>query len=165
MTYYVASITKKMIRGKPYYYARECKRVNGKPKIVWQKYLGRADDIVAAMTDPQTAGESLKPKEAELCEFGAAAALYDLSKRLRIVEFIEHHIPKAGNGPSVGTYLLVAAINRCVAPCSKASIGKWFQGTALRRLVDIEAKQLTSQRFWDNMDRVSSRPSPRSKQT
>jgi len=28
----MATITKKMIRGKPYYYARECKRVNGKPK-------------------------------------------------------------------------------------------------------------------------------------
>ena len=36
MTYNMASITKKMIRGKPYYYARECKRVKGKPKIVWQ---------------------------------------------------------------------------------------------------------------------------------
>ena len=42
MTYSMASITKKVIRGKPYYYARECKRVDGKPKIVWQKYLGRA---------------------------------------------------------------------------------------------------------------------------
>ena len=152
---HMASITKKIIRGKPYYYARECKRVNGKPKIVWQKYLGRADDIVAAITAPRTAGASSFPKEAELSEFGAAAALYDLSERLRIVEFIDSYVPKAGAGPSVGTYLLVAAINRCIAPCSKASIGKWFQGTVLRRLVGIEAKQLTSQRFWDNMDRVS----------
>ena len=37
----MASILKKAIRSKPYY-ARECQRVNGKPKIVWQKYLGRA---------------------------------------------------------------------------------------------------------------------------
>lgn len=156
MTYIMASLTKKMIRGKPYYYARECKRVNGKPKIVWQKYLGRAEDIIAAMAGPQASEADLKPKAAELCEFGAAAALYDLSERLRIVEFIDRRVPKAGAGPSVGTYLLVATINRCIAPCSKASIGKWFQGTALRRLVDIETRQLTSQRFWDNMDRVSS---------
>ena len=46
----MASITKKIIRGRPYYYARECKRVDGKPKVVWQKYLGRAEDIIAAVT-------------------------------------------------------------------------------------------------------------------
>jgi transposase len=81
--------------------------------------------------------------------------LYDLATRLRIVEFIDRHVSKRGGGPTVGTYLLVAAINRCVAPCSKASIADWFGSTTLRRLVDIETRQLTSQRFWDNMDRVS----------
>jgi len=47
----MASITKKVIRGRTYYYARECKRVDGKPKIVWQKYLGRLDSIITAVTD------------------------------------------------------------------------------------------------------------------
>ena len=46
----MVSIIKKTIRGKPYYYARECQRIDGKPKIVWQKYLGKADDIIAALT-------------------------------------------------------------------------------------------------------------------
>ena len=45
----MASLYKKVIRGKPYYYARECKRVDGKPKIVWQRYLGRPQDIIAAV--------------------------------------------------------------------------------------------------------------------
>lgn len=150
----MASITKKTIRGKVYFYARECKRVNGKPKIVWQKYLGKAEDIIAAMTRPQLSAP-VAPREAVITEFGAVVALYDLAKRLRLVEWIDRHVPKAGSGPTVGTYLLVAALNRCVAPCSKASIGSWFQSTVLRRLMAIEEKQLTSQRFWDNMDRVS----------
>jgi hypothetical protein len=47
----MASIIKKTIRGRTYYYARECKRVNGKPKIVWQKYLGRLEDIITAVTE------------------------------------------------------------------------------------------------------------------
>ena len=51
MTCIMASITKKMIRGKPYYYARECKRINGKPKIVWQQYLGRPEDIIKAVIE------------------------------------------------------------------------------------------------------------------
>jgi hypothetical protein len=48
----MASLTAKKIRGHTYYYARQCKRVDGKPKIVWQKYLGRAEDIVAALAQP-----------------------------------------------------------------------------------------------------------------
>lgn len=41
-------------------------------------------------------------------------------------------------------------LNRCLAPTSKAAIGDWFQEAALRRLLDVQASQLTSQRFWDN---------------
>ena len=151
----MARLIKKVIRGRPYYYARQCKRVDGKPKIVWQKYLGRPQDIIEAVTGPAAPGAPAQPKEADVSDFGAVAALYDLATRLRIVEFIDRHVSKRGGGPTVGTYLLVAAINRCVAPCSKASIADWFGSTTLRRLVDIETRQLTSQRFWDNMDRVS----------
>ena len=149
----MVSITKKTIRGKPYYYARECQRIDGKPKIVWQQYLGKADDIVAAMTQRP---DVLEPGHAVVTEFGAVVALYDLAQRLGLAEQIDAHVPKRGNGPSVGTYLLVATLNRCVAPCSKAAIGEWFQDTALRRLIGIEARQLSSQRYWDNMHRVSS---------
>jgi transposase len=148
----MASIVKKTIRGKPYYYARECQRIDGKPKIVWQKYLGKADDIVAALTQPPGAVE---PGYAVVTEFGAVTALYDLAERLGFVQHIDTHVPKRGAGPTVGTYLLVAILNRCLAPCSKAGIAEWFKDTALRRLVGIEARQLTSQRFWDNMNRVS----------
>jgi len=150
----MASITKKIIHGKPYYYARECRRIDGKPKIVWQKYLGRADDIIQAMTQPARAVSAPEPEKAIITEFGAVVALYDLAQRLHLCEFIDRHVPKAGPGPSVGTYLVTATLNRCVDPRSKAGIAQWFQETALRRLLPIEARQLTSQRFWDNMDRV-----------
>ena len=156
MTYNMASITKKMIRGKPYYYARECKRVNGKPKIVWQRYLGRPEDIINAMTRGPSEAEAMpKPKEAVIVEFGAVAALYDLAKRLELSEHIDRHVPKQGQGPTVGEYLLVAILNRCVAPCSKSSIATWFQSTLLRRIMALNSGQLSSQRFWENMDRVT----------
>ena len=156
MTCNMASITKKMIRGKPYYYARECKRVKGKPKIVWQQYLGRPEDIIRTMTQPAQPAEARpEPREAVIVEFGAVAALYDLAERLHLREYIDHHVPKQGPGPSVGDYLLVGILNRCVAPCSKAGIARWFQGTVLRRLMDIDRGQLSSQRFWENMDRLS----------
>jgi transposase len=148
----MASLTRKRIRGKSYYYARESRRIDGKPKIVWQKYLGRAEDIIAAVTEGTAPPP---PREAVVADFGAVVALYDLAARLRLVEHIDRHVSKRGRGPSVGTYLLVAILNRCVAPCSKASIAAWFQDTALARLLDITPSQLSSQRFWDNMERVS----------
>jgi transposase len=155
MSYEMASILKKMIHGHAYYYARECRRVDGKPKIVWQQYLGRAEDLIAAAT-ATSAATPPAPREGIVTEFGGSAALYDLAGRLRLVACIDRHVPKArGAGPSVGTYLLVAALNRCLAPRSKVQIGDWFDHTVLRRLVPVQATQLTSQRFWDNMDRVS----------
>jgi transposase len=151
----VASLVKKRIRGHTYYYAREAQRVDGKPKIVWQKYLGRAQDIIDALSGPAAAAAP-QPQRALVSDFAAVAALYDLARRLRLGELIDRHVPKRGGGPSVGTYLLVAALNRCVAPCSKARIGAWFERTVLPRLLGVTPRQLTSQRFWDNMDRVSS---------
>ena len=82
-------------------------------------------------------------------------ALYDLAQQLKLIDHIDRHVPKAGTGPSVGTYLLLAAVNRCVAPRSKVQMARWFEGTALRRLLDVRPQQLTSQRFWDHMARVS----------
>ena len=145
------SLIKKTIRGKAYYYARECQRVNGKPKIVWQKYLGRAEDIITQCT---AAPALPQPSEVVVREFGAVMALYDLAQRLDLVGHIDRHVPKRGSGPSVGTYLLVAILNRCLAPCSKAGIAEWFAQTALMGRMPVEPRQLSSQRFWDQMDRV-----------
>ncbi len=156
MTCLMASIIKKTIRGRAYYYARECRRVDGKPTIVWQKYLGRADDIIAALAPARsTTQRPARPREAVITEFGAVVALYDLAQQLQLRDHIDRRVKKAGPGPSVGSYLLLAAINRCVAPCSKARLARWFDGTALRRLLDVRTPQLTSQRFWDHMARVS----------
>src|SRR3954466_12331755 len=155
MTYSMPSLIKTTIHGEAYYYARECRRIDGKPKIVWQKYLGRADDIIATLTH-STTPRTAAPEAAVITEFGAVVALYDLARRLRLVEHIDRHVPapRGPRGPSVGHYLLVAALNRCTDPRSKAQIAAWYQRTALRRLLDFRPEQLTSQRFWDQMDRL-----------
>jgi transposase len=150
----MASLTAKKIRGRTYYYLRECQRVDGRPKIVRQVYLGTADEVAAALDKSPTALVPLP--EAPVLEFGAVTALYDLCKRLRFVETIDRQVPKrGGGGPSVGTYLLLAALNRAVAPSSKARLAGWYERTTLVRLLKVRPAQLSSQRFWDNMDRVT----------
>lgn len=153
MTYRMASLTKKLIHGKPYYYLRECQRVHGKPKIVWQQYLGSAEDLARRLTPPPSTDPA--PQKAIVREFGASAACLAMAQQLDLVATIDRHVPKQGaQGPSVGQYLLVALLNRCVAPRSKARIGAWFDATVLPRLLHLRPAQLTSQRFWDNMSRV-----------
>ena len=144
----MASLTKKLIGGNPYYYLRECRRVNGKPKIVWQQYIGTPQQLVLRLTRPGA-------EEAVIRDFGAIVAAFHMAQQLDVVATIDRHIPKRGaQSPSVGQYLLVATVNRCVAPRSKAQIGHWYEKTVLPRLIGIKASQLTSQRFWDNMERV-----------
>jgi len=142
------SMTKKIIRGHPYWYARECRRVDGKPKIVWQKYLGKADDIARAMGAP---AQPPKPKTIVLTDFAAPAALYDLTQELDLVGTIDRHAGKRDQGIGVGAYIALAAINRCLAPKSKAALADWYRRTVLRRLLPVAAGQLSSQRFWDHM--------------
>jgi transposase len=144
----MASLTKKFIKGRPYYYLRECRRINGKPKIVWQEYIGTPQQLALRLTNP-------RPQEIIVREFGASAAAFDTAQQLQVVSLIDRYVPKEGSqGPSVGEYLLIACINRCVAPCSKAKTGEWYDKTVLPRLLGIKSSQLSSQRFWDNMNRV-----------
>lgn len=142
------SLTKKVIRGRPYYYLRECQRIDGKPKIVWQQYIGTPAELVRRLAGPA-------PHKAVIREFGASAACIDIARQLDVVAVIDKHVPKRdARGPSVGQYLLAAALNRCLAPRSKAKIGAWYETTVLPRLLGVRASQLSSQRFWDNMSRV-----------
>lgn len=144
------SLTKKTIGGKPYYYLRESKRVDGKPKIVWQQYIGTPAELVRRL-------QGGVPETAVIREFGASTACLKLAQELDLVGIVDRIVPKPKRGkpgPTVGEYTLIAAINRCVAPRSKSQIGEWYEQTVLPRLLGAQASQLTSQRYWDNMDRI-----------
>ena len=54
MTYHMPSLTKKILRGKPYDDLRECQRVNGKPKIISTIYLGTPESILRPPSASET---------------------------------------------------------------------------------------------------------------
>jgi len=62
-------------------------------------------------------------------EFGALAALWSIAERLDLVGMIDRVGPKRAQGVSIGYYLVLAALNRVVAPRSKAQIGAWYDKT------------------------------------
>ena len=69
------SLTKKLIHGKPYYYLRFTQRVDGKPKVVRTVYLGKVEEILAAV-EKRRAGP--RPQRIVLAEFGAVAAVWSM---------------------------------------------------------------------------------------
>jgi transposase len=149
----MASLTAKVVHGKTYYYARECQRINGKPKIVRTVYLGAADDLIAAALAHKQ-DQAPQPHSVDIAAFGDVAALYDLAQQIGLVELLDRHLPKRSQGLSVGQYLLLAAINRAVHPTSKLQFADWYRGTTLPRLIPASAQQLSSQSFWNHLDFV-----------
>jgi transposase len=147
----MASITKKIKKGHPYYYAVESKRIDGKPRIVWQKYLGTLEAIVKRADDSRPP----KPKHTIIFEAGGIAALLRITQRLKLLDLINEVSPKREQGPSVGQYIILAALNRALEPVSKLAIGNWYEKTVLRRLWGFDKSAFNSQRFWDHMDRLS----------
>jgi transposase len=147
----MASLTAKVVRGRTYYYLRECQRVDGKPKIVKTIYLGTLKKLLAVAPTASLA----KPQTVAVSSFGAVAALLALAQQLDLVGLIDQHVPKRRQGLSVGQYLLLAAINRAVHPTSKTQLADWYRHTVLTRLVPATADQLSSQAFWNHMNAVS----------
>lgn len=139
-------LTPKKIRGHTYWYARECRRINGKPRIVWQKYLGKADHIVQQLLAPSCP----QPKSADPLEFGVIAALLGIAQRINLMGIINRHVPPQGRGPTAGAYLLWATLNRAVSATSKRGFAQWWRRTCLGRLYpQVTDTELSSQRFWD----------------
>ncbi len=146
----MATITKRKVKGHVYYYLVEGKRVGGKSRLVKQQYLGRAEQVVARLE-----GQPPEPTRVRVAEYGGSQALLTIARRLRLVEFIDAVAPKRDQGLSVGTYILLAVLNRVLAPCSKARLGEWFRQTALYHDVSVRDADLRGQRFWDHMGHLT----------
>jgi len=149
----MASIVGKKRGTATYYYLVESARVDGKPRIVSQEYLGTAGELAAAM---RGGGLGL-PDRTRHKEFGAIAAAWGMLADLGVAAIIDEVAgPRpAGQPLSTGTYLALAALNRLVAPCSEAAFADWWKTTAGDRFARIGAAALDHRRFWDAMHAVT----------
>ena len=140
----MSSLIGKRIGGQTYYYLREVARVGGRPKIVSQRYLGKADDIAAAMD-----GAAVLPERTQHLAFGDVAAAWSVIERLGVAPVIDEVMGarRADAAASVGTYLALATLNRIVAPCSKLAFADWWATTAADRWVKVPAAALDHRRF------------------
>jgi transposase len=150
----MASLYPKKVGGRTYWYLREMARVDGKPKMVSERYLGTAADIEALLDVRESA---VLPERTRHLAFGDVAAVWGMLQDLGAAGIIDAVAgPKpAGQPLPTGTYLALAALNRLVAPCSKAAFADWWKTTAADRFTKIPAPALDHRRFWDAMHAVT----------
>jgi len=168
---YMASIVGKH-RGKhTYYYLVDSARVDGRPRIVSQQYLGTTAEVMARLegatagvpdrTQHKRFGDATAgvPDRTQHKRFGDLAAVWGMLRRLEVTDIIDGVVGqrRSDAAASVGTYLALAAANRVVAPCSKLAFAEWWGTTAGPRFVRprLAAAALDHRRFWDAMDAVS----------
>lgn len=146
----MATLSKRETKSGTYYYLVESARVNGKPRIVMQKYLGTAQRIGKAVdymnnTIPE-------PELTTVFEFGAVCALFNVAERIGLRNIINKHSKKRTQGMSVGDYMVLAAINRVIEPTSKNTFYDWYKRTVLYKIFpNANSLNLSSQGFWNNM--------------
>jgi transposase len=146
------SIVGKRRGNQTYYYLVESARVDGKPRIVSQQYLGSAEEVAAKLSG-EAAGQ---PVRSQHKRFGDVAAVWSILDGLDVVGLVDDVIPRHANaGASVGTYLALATLNRVVDPRSKRAFADWWATTAGPRWVKVDAAALDHRRFWDAMDLLS----------
>src|SRR5258706_12819395 len=117
----MASLYKKVISGKPYWYLREMGWVDGKPKLVSERYLGTAADI-AALLDAREA--AVLPGRTRHLAFGDVAAAWGVLQDLGVAAVIDEvtGARRSDAGAPAGTYLAPAAPNPRGAPCAQPGV-------------------------------------------
>jgi transposase len=143
------SIISKRRGARTYYYLAESARVDGKPRIVSQQYLGSAEEVMAKLSG-EPAGA---PARSQHKEFGALAAVWSVLERLGVAAVVDRAVPRrADAAASTGTYMALAVANRVVAPCSKAAFARWWESTAGPRFTKVPVTAVDHRRFWEAMD-------------
>ena len=139
-------------KGRPYLYVREIARVDGKPKVVSQIYIGspaRVADLAS--------GTENGPVKIKVEEFGALWLAQQMDQDIELAGIVDNIVPRAARetGPTIGEYFLYCVWNRMVEAVSKNKISRWYGRTAVQQIRPVDIGELTSERYWEKWDRVS----------
>lgn len=141
------SLKKKIIKGHIYWYAVEMARVDGKPKQIWQMYLGTAEKIIEVMK----ASEDKTYAKFKSFQYGKIAAMLQISEELKFIEIVNKHTDKKSiAGLTVGEYLLLDIIGKSSGILSENGLEEWFRNSAFSILWKFPHK-LSCQNFLNHM--------------
>ena len=139
-------------KGRPYLYVREIARVDGKPKVVSQVYIGSPERVSGLTQGQESDVVALKVEQ-----FGAIWLACQIDAGVDLCSIVDGIVSPADRetGPSVGKYFLYCVFNRMIQSVSKNKLASWYQSTAIQHIRPIDLEELTSKRYWEKWDRVS----------
>jgi len=131
---------------------REIARVNGKPKVISQIYIGSPEKVAGLLGSKKADIQNLKVEE-----FGSLWLAHQIDRDIDLCGIVDSVVPRAERetGPSVGDYFLYCVLNRMVQAVSKNKLADWFRKTAIQHIRPVELDELTSKRYWEKWDRVT----------
>ena len=143
-------ITRKENKGKYYLYLEESIWIEGKSQRAWQKYLGPEAKLKDITFNSYLTRHANKV-DVQTIEFGISAALWQMAEEIDLAGIIDAHAgKKREQNLSIGEYITIAAINRCVAPCSKSKLAHWYEKDWVSTRYDIDPKVLNAQTYWNH---------------
>lgn len=139
-------------KGRPYLYVREIARVEGKPKVVSQIYIGSPERVARLAAGLGDGAVKLKVEE-----YGALWLAGQIDRDMDLVRIVDEVIPRGDReeGASVGEYFLYCIWNRMCESTSKNRLSQWYERTAVQQIRPVDIGELTSQRYWEKWDRVT----------
>jgi len=152
----MASLISKIVKGNQYWYVVESRRVNGKVKQEVIEYIGNTKKLYERVSggDNAALSETITIKS---YSHGDTDALLKIANMLEVDKILEGSFsPQLRDGIKRSTSLILAAIQRACDPKSKNEFKNWFETTSLPYRMGINARVMTSQHFWDQMDAITS---------
>ena len=103
-------------KGRSYLYVREIARVDGKPKVISQIYIGSPEKVANLRSGKEDETLSLKVEE-----FGALWLADQIDRDIDLSGIVDSIVSRAKRetGPSIGEYFLYCVFNRMVQAVSK----------------------------------------------
>ncbi|MFH1218735.1 MAG: IS1634 family transposase [Candidatus Peregrinibacteria bacterium] len=106
-----------------YYRLVKSGRVNGQPRIIWQKYLGTAEKVKEVFEGKGT----LLPSKV----FGSVAAMLSIAEELQFEESISATVPDANYKLKIWQHIVMQSICRFHEPASKNKSIEWYDESIL----------------------------------
>ena len=153
----MVTLIKKKVKGQFYWYAVKSARVDGKPRIVWQKYLGTANHIAEQLSQ----GPFQKDIRIQSMPLGHVAALTRANDDLQFIDIINKNTKKKStNGLSVGEYMFLQLVGRAEGKLSRRAIAKWYPNSVVKLILNtstrINAKNLLKHLDYPTIDAIRS---------
>jgi len=148
-------LTRKKKKGNYYLYLEEKAWIDGRARRIYQKYLGPENSLKDIKFNCLLTKQAADI-DVQIIEFGLSAALWQIAEEIDLAGIIDANTGKnREQNLSLGEYVTIAAINRCVAPCSKSKLKHWYEKDWLSTRYDIDPKVLNAQTYWNHFQYLS----------